>query len=262
MKGIKRQFTAIISVGLALIGLALAPLQVSADDSLKGGNQYFGEVSSPGNIFKLTGIDPLSLNDGIGVNPYKANTPLVDSLAAEYNFRANNVIGWARVNGSQIILAADTDSCVEFLITNGKMSQFELKTNILGAWTSPDGSVNLKVGSVQYFAPALEFGTTFQILSLTYFYAEYRSPANEAPAAIAAVSGYLDTDTMQFTSANNLCSQISGGWTLKDWNSTASNYGTSIYAGCDGHWTFFLSNRYHGAWVSIDNYGGVSRGGY
>jgi hypothetical protein len=92
---------------------------------------------------------------------------------------------------------------------------------------------------------------------------DIRSPEYEIPAAKAEVAGYLDTDTMQYVSVQNRCVSIIGnGWSYHCGSSTANNYGTYIYAGCDYHWTNLWFNKYHGAWVTVDNYGNLAQGGY
>jgi hypothetical protein len=241
----------------------MAPLQVAANDSLESGNLFFGESQFTGNIFELTGIDPASLNDGVRVTSYQANMNALSALASSFAFKAEDVIGYVNVNGSEIVLLGGPGTPTELVVTNGQTIQFSLEPAILGSWSSPDGTTAISVGQLDFYAPyTSDFGTEFQPLILTYMYAEHRSPAGETPAAVAAVGGYLDTDTMQYTSAYDQCYEVGGSWTLKDWYSTASNYGTYIYAGCDGDWSFLFAHRSHGAWITIDNYGGVSSGGY
>jgi len=252
----------LVSLVLVLSGIVFAPIQVSAEDNVKDGDFFFGDSIYVGNIFDLTGVDRDSFKDGIAVSSYKESKNEVDGLKASHDFDSDIVVGYANINGAEIVLLNGPDSITELLFWQNKVDQHQLYAKTLGVWNSIDGATRLEVSLLQFLAPASDLDGGFQTLSLIYMSHEYRSPSSGYPAAVARVYGYLDPDTMQFISAYDCCYPQNGTYNLKSWYSTAANYGSSIYAGCDGHWTRLWFNYYHGAWVTINNYGAANHGGY
>jgi hypothetical protein len=103
-----------------------------------------------GNIFDLTAVDVQGYKDGVAVVSYKDSKADVDFLAAAHDFDARDLIGYAVVNGAQVVLLEDSKAIKELLISNGETKWFELTRITLGTWASPNGIASAEVGVLEF----------------------------------------------------------------------------------------------------------------
>ena len=202
------------------------------------GNLVFFEAKYQGNIYDLTGVTPDRLKDSVILHPYSESRVEVDRLNSENLFNTSMILGYATIGDGQVILSQNGGSISELLFYQDKVLNYEIQPEVIGKWEDNAKTINVEVLQYNIFAPVPNSENATANIEPDYpifeVDASFRYPSQTPQDAfIAAVGGYIRTDTNVFIDVWDSCSAAPWFYDIDYYTSSAHNWTTYIIAG--GH---------------------------